>query len=348
MPIKRDQALKDFIETALEYISSTDPGADLFDLIEQEYGAEMTPADDAFVLGHLKHRFNEPVRPAPFKSKGSRPPVPQEPLPAIPTPASIDSMKLPQLRAYAKSKGIKGYSNKSKAQLLALIKRHHTPLSEDTAIPKKKYTRAQLVAFAKDRGIAHSKLTKKQLEEKLGAGFFQDLGRTFTEVFNTTKDIVGKSAPIIASVASILGEDDIAETASFIGSTASQLPKIGKGKRSLRARTITHKGSGETEKQAFGEFMRELEKRSGHKYTAKQKEAIKRNIEEKHKQGGGVVGGSFWSTFTKYFKKSFNATKHVAAAVAPVVASVATVLAQPEIAVPATAIAAIANAVPDI
>jgi hypothetical protein len=257
-------------------------------------------------------------------------------------------MKLPQLRAYAKSNNIRGYSTKTKAELIALIKRHHTPIREDTQGPARKYSRAQLVEFAKDRGIAHSKLTKKQLEEKLGAGFFQDLGRTFTKVFNTTKDIVGKSAPIIATVASVLGEDDLAQTASMIGSTANRLPKIGKGKRSLRARTVTHMGSGETEREAFARFIKALEAKSGHRYTAKQKAVIKREIEEKHKQGGGVVGGKFWKDFATSFSRAFDTTKHITAKVAPIVGTVLDVVGLPEAGVPLQAVGALAAAVPDI
>jgi hypothetical protein len=217
------------------------------------------------------------------------------------------------------------------------------------------------VAFRKHTG--HS-LTKKQadiirehVEGKHGGAFIgagKSIWDTMADIFNGAKKAVGTAVPIVSSVLTAVGLPELKFPVETVGKVATLIPDIkhkgGQKKKTLKSRVES--GKVETEAQGFNRFVKEFEKRSKHKLTAKQKAVMKKKIEERlggsELVGGAVVGGSFWSSLADGFKKGFNTVKSVAATALPIVGTVLDVVGLPEVGMPLQAVGAIAKAVPDL
>jgi hypothetical protein len=93
-------------------------------------------------------------------------------VPAASEPAPLSAMKVTELRALAKERGLTGYSKLTKPQLLERLGGEAKPVVKPAAaadLSKLKVT--ELRALAKERGVTgYSKLTKPQLLERLGGG----------------------------------------------------------------------------------------------------------------------------------------------------------------------------------
>lgn len=93
---------------------------------------------------------------------------------SMPAPGELSKLKLPELRALAKERGLTGYSKLTKPQLLERLGGEAKPVTVVKPAVKpagdlSKLKVTELRALAKERGIVgYSKLTKPQLLERLG------------------------------------------------------------------------------------------------------------------------------------------------------------------------------------